>query len=67
MYIRNLADNPDILLRSYLCNHFVSEWLQDRNIPILGEYNGKHVFAYTGVLIEVLEYMPLWLKVLSKF
>jgi hypothetical protein len=67
MYIRNLADNPDILLRSYMCNSFVNSYLQEKGLPILGKLGSQFVYAETDVLLEILEYMPLWLKVLSKF
>jgi len=56
----------DIKLRSITTNRILGNYLVKNGIPLLQEHNGKMVFSKTNRLTEVLEDLPLSLKIFGK-
>jgi hypothetical protein len=65
MFIKNLQGSN---IPVYKCNVFIGRYLvNERSIPLLSMEGSKWCFAKTALLDEVLESMPLYLKVLDIF
>lgn len=65
MFIKNLQ-GMDIPV--YKCNVIIGEWLvNEKSIPVLSIKDKKWYFSKTPLLEEVLESMPLYLRMLQIF
>lgn len=56
----------DIKLKGITTNRILGNYLVKNGIPLLQEHNGKMVFSKTDRLTEVLEDLPLSLKIFGK-
>lgn len=56
----------DIKLKGITTNRILGNYLVKNGIPLLQERNGKMVFSKTNRLAEVLEDLPLSLKIFGK-
>jgi hypothetical protein len=63
MYIANVSD----MNQAYSCTPFIGKWLIEKNFPVLSLKDGKYYFAETELLKEVVDTIPLWMKILDIF
>lgn len=63
MYIRNISS----MGRTYSCTRFIGEWIKEKNFPVLSIENNRYYFADTELLREVIERIPIWMKVVDIF
>jgi hypothetical protein len=66
MFILN--SNSKILENAYKCNEKLAKYLiYDCNIPLLAIDKDKYLFSRTKQLDNVLNNLPLWIKILKYF
>lgn len=63
MFINNLKENHS---RFYYCNKIVGKYLIRKGIPLLSISNRMMIFSKTKELQEVIDKMPLYIKIISK-
>ena len=60
--------NPDFIKSKYKCNKIMADYLvYDRHLPILGLVGKDYYFSDTPSLQEILQSIPLWLKIAKLF
>nr|DAK84768.1 MAG TPA: hypothetical protein [Caudoviricetes sp.] len=63
MFINNIQNNDKYF---YLCNAFVSKYLEKKGFPVLSRKDNVFVFSRTKKLQEVVDNMPFYLKLFEK-
>lgn len=63
MYISNINN---IKTRTYKCGRVIGKYLIKQGVPLLSQTNGIMIFSNNKKLREVLNKMPLTLKLLMK-
>jgi len=60
--------NPDFIKRKYRCNKIMADYLvYDKHFPVLSVIGKDYYFSDTSLLQEILQDIPLWLKVAKLF
>jgi len=60
--------NPGFIKRKYKCNKLVANYLiHELGFPVLGMDEKSYYFSDTPLLQEILQKLPLWLKIAKLF
>ena len=65
MYILN--PNEDLLSSWFRCNQLTADYLTRQLVPIIHRNGQDFYFAKTKILLDSLNKLPLWLKVINLF
>ena len=61
MYIKNTDKIPEN--HKYKCKKQISDWLQSKNIPLLGQDGEYFIFSKTDLLEKTIKDIPFWLRI----
>ena len=60
--------NPDFIKRKYKCNKIMADYLiYNKGFPVLSVQEKDYYFSDTPLLQEILQNLPLWLKIANYF